>query len=176
VGGVSVDTKQGSGRLTKPAALKPGHDLSTFDCGRPELTDWLKRRALRASETDTARTFVVCRGTKRVVGYCSLAAGAVARDEAPGGLARNAPDPVPVVVLARLAIDLPEQKQGLGELLLAEGMRRAALASKNIGARALLVHALDEQAALYYEGLGFRRFAPGAQTLYLPMKVIRDGL
>lgn len=164
------------GRLTKPAALKAGHDLGGFDCGRAEITDWLLKRALKAAETDTAKTYVVCRGTKRVVAYCSLAAGGVVCDEAPSALARNAPDPIPVIILARVGVTASEQRRGLGRALIAEAMRRAAQASRIIGARALLVHALDEGLATYYETLGFRRVGEGAQTLYLPMKVVRDGL
>jgi predicted N-acetyltransferase YhbS len=162
-------------RLSRPARLKAGHDLGAFDCGRAEITDWLQRRALRAGEGDTATTYVVCRG-RRVVAYCALAAGAVARAEAPNALARNSPDPIPVIVLARLGVTTAEQRSGLGRALIAEAMRRAAQASKIIGARALLVHALDESLAVYYESLGFRRLAEGAQTLYLPMAIVRAGL
>jgi predicted N-acetyltransferase YhbS len=177
-----VTKEERRARLSKPAALKPGHDVATFDCGRPELTDWLKQWGRRASDADTARTFVVCRGTRRVVAYFTLAAGAVDHtneetgERAPRSLRQNAFDPIPVVILARVAVDTSEQKKGLGSALVSEAMRRAAQASKLIGARALLVHALDDQLGAYYESLGFRRFNPGSKSLFIATKTIRDGL
>jgi GNAT superfamily N-acetyltransferase len=168
--------------FTEPVALEPAHDIGAFDCGRPELTSWLKERALRAAESETARTFVVCREAGRVVAYFSLAAGAVAhvhaetRERAPRRLRQNAPDPVPVIILGRLAVDRSEQGRGLGSALVSEAMRRAVQASSLIGARALLVHALDAPLVAYYQSLGFTPFSPASRTLYLPMKTIRDGL
>lgn len=169
-------------KLSKPAALKPGHIVAAFDCGRPELTEWLKERGKKAVETGTAQTFVVCRGTKAVVGYFSLAAGAVDHldektgERAPRALRQNSPDPIPVVVLGRLAVDKSEQRNGLGGALVSEAMKRSAQASRIIGARALLVHALDEPLVTYYQSLGFKRFNLTSQTLFLEMKTIRDGL
>jgi predicted N-acetyltransferase YhbS len=168
--------------LSRPVALKPGHDVAAFDCGRAELTSWIKEWGHRASDNDTARTFVVCRGTKKVVAYFSLAAGAVDHlddatgERVPRRLRQNAPDPIPVIVLGRLAVDKEEQGQKLGSALVGEAMRRAAQAARLVGARALLVHALDDPLVRYYETLGFIRFSPISRTLYLPMKTIRDGL
>jgi len=176
MGDTGIESKQRRGRLTKPTVLKAGHDVGSFDCGHPELTNWLKSRAHQAAESDTARTFVVCRGNKTVVAYMSLAAGGVEHKEAPGALKRNTPDPIPVFILARLAVDRNEQGRGIGRALLSDAMRRVILAGKHIAARALLVHALDGEVATYYESFGFRRFMPGANTLYLPMKTIREGL
>ncbi len=169
-------------RLSRPATLKAGHEVSSFDCGRPELTNWLKQWGKRAATGDTAITYVVCRGTKRVVAYVSLAAGSVAhlneeaQERAPRALRQNAPDPTPVIILARVAVDREEQGKGLGSALISEGMRRAAQASKLIGARALLVHALDDRLSAYYESLGFIRFKPTSKTLYMSTKTIRDAL
>jgi GNAT superfamily N-acetyltransferase len=146
------------------------------------LTDWLKAWGHRAIEADTARTFVVCRGVKTVVGYFSLAAGAADHtdrgtgERAPRGLRQNSPDPIPVIVLARLAVDRSVQGQGLGAALVSEAMRRVAQASRIVGARALLVHALDEGLVSYYESLDFKRFNPTSRTLYLPTRTIREGL
>jgi hypothetical protein len=84
-------------RLTAPSPLKPGHDLASFCCERVEMSIWLQKRAWKAAENNTAKTYVVCRGAKRVIAYFSLAAGAVSRDSAPGALRRNAPDPLPVI-------------------------------------------------------------------------------
>lgn len=171
------------GKLSKPATLKPGHEVNTFDCGRAEITNWLKQWGKRAADADTARTFVVCRGTKRVVGYYCLSVGAVAHmiDESTGKrlprtLRQNSTDPVPVIVLGRLGIDVTEQRQGLGSALVAEAMKRAAQASKIVGVRAMLVHALDDGLAEYYASLGFIRFNPTSKTLFILTKTIRDAI
>jgi predicted N-acetyltransferase YhbS len=177
-----VTTGPRGGGLTTPVALEPSHDVSAFDCGRPELTNWLKDWGHRAAENDTARTFVVCRDAAKVVAYFSLAAGAVdhlhgeTKEKAPRRLRQNAPDPVPVIVLGRLAVDKSEQGRGLGSSLVSEAMRRAVQAATLVGARALVVHALDESLVAYYQSLGFTRFSPPSRTLYLPMRTIRDGL
>jgi GNAT superfamily N-acetyltransferase len=164
------------GKLSKPATLKLGHVLSDFDCGRDEVSSWLKTRARKAAENDTARTYVVCRGPKKVVGYYALAAGAVSQTEAPGALRRNTPEPIPVIILALLGVDRSEQGKGIGKDLLADAMRRAIQAAKIIGARALLIHALDGNAANFYIEHGFQAFDEKAETLYLAMKTIRDAL
>lgn len=164
------------GQLSKPTTFKPGHALDEFDCGRSEITSWLRNRARKAAENDTARTYVICRGPKRVVGYYALAAGAVSQAEAPGALRRNTPDPIPVIILALLGVDKTEQRKGVGKDLLADAMRRAVQAAKIIGARALLVHALDRRAADFYIEHGFGSFDEKAETLYLPMRTIREAL
>jgi GNAT superfamily N-acetyltransferase len=116
------------------------------------------------------------------VAYFSLAAGAVDHadretgERAPRDLRQNSPDPIPAVVLARLAVDKSEQGTGLGSALVSEAMRRAAQASRIVGARALLVHALDDALVAYYEALGFKRFNPTSRTLYLAMKTVRQSL
>lgn len=169
-------------QISRPSVLKPGHSVDAFDCGRPELNDWLKSWGRRALGADAARTFVVCRGSKAIVGYFSLAAGAAdhadrgSGERAPRSLRQNSPDPIPVIVLARLAVDRSEQGQGLGAALVREAMRRSAQASLIVGARALLVHALDDGLAAYYESIGFKRFNPTSRTLYLQMRTIREGL
>ena len=161
-------------RLTKPALLKGGHKLELFECDRPQLNDWLKKRATAAMDGRTARTIVVCRGTTKVVGYFSLAAGSVDHESSPGSLRRNSPDPIPVIILARLAVSLEEAGKGIGESLLAEAMKRAVRASNIIGARALIVHALDERAAKYYSERGFLKMS--GETYFIPMKTIEGNL
>ena len=118
----------------------------------------------------TARTIVVCREELRVVGYFSLAAGSVEHETAPGALKRNAPDPIPVIILARMAIAIEEQFKGLGSALLAEAMKRTVKASSIIGARALIVHALDDRAANFYRAHGFRPLS--GETYFIPVKAI----
>lgn len=163
-------------RLTKPALLKAGHILDNFECDRPKLADWLKKHALKAMEGNTARTYVVCRGGKKVVAYYALAAGAVDHASSPRALRQNAPDPIPVIILARLARDSSERGNGLGVALVADAMKRAAQAARIIGARAVLVHALDERAAGFYSELEFKRLAKDTDTFYMPMKTIFDAL
>lgn len=165
---------QATARLTKPAALRAGHNLEAFNSGRPQLDDWLKKRALAANEAGSARTFVICRNALNVVGYSSLCAGSVQHEGAPGALRRNAPDPIPVIVLARLAVLSEEQGSGLGKALLADAMKRAAKASAIIGARALVVHALDESAARFYERHGFSKLK--GETYFIAIKTIVGGL
>jgi GNAT superfamily N-acetyltransferase len=168
--------KGGAARITKPAALKPHHEVSEFDCGRDRITSWLRERAKKASESDTARTYVACRGARRVIGFYALAAGAVERGAAPGALRRNAPDPIPVIILAMLGVDKTEKGQGIGQDLLSDAMRRALQAARIIGARALVIHALDAAAARFYRERNFRPFDEREETFYLSMKEIRDGM
>lgn len=164
-------------RLTRPAPLKAGHALAAFDCGDALMNGWLVKRALAANENDTARSFVTCRGARRVVGYYALAAGAVSHAGAAGALRRNAPDPVPAIVLARLGVDRSEQGCGLGQDLLSDAMKRALQAARIIGARALIVHALTARAESFYESRGFKRLnGPDEAAFFIAMKTIRDAL
>jgi GNAT superfamily N-acetyltransferase len=165
-----------SGKISKPAALKAGHSITNFDCGREPINKWLKTRAKAASENDTARTYVVCRGSKRVIGFYALAAGAVERASAPGSLRRNIPDPIPVIILAMFGVDKDEQGQGLGQDLLNDAIRRALQAARIIGARALLIHALDAAAAKFYRDRNFAQFSAREETYYITMRELRDAL
>jgi GNAT superfamily N-acetyltransferase len=137
-----------------PEKLQASHDILAFDCGEPELNDWLRRRALVNQQSGASSTYVISDGT-RVVGYYSLAAGSVAREAAPGQVKRNMPEPVPVVVLGRLAVDQTFQGQGLGRALLRDGVLRTLQAAEIIGVRAILVHALSDKAKRFYEACGF---------------------
>lgn len=162
-------------RISKPAVLKTGHLIQHFDCGVQVLNSWLLKHGNRAQENRTARTFVVCRG-KQVKGYYSLAAGSVMHKATSGRMKRNSPDPIPVIILARLAIDMEEQGQGLGSSLLADSMRRALNATNSIGARALIVHAISEDVLEFYKSHGFVELTPGSPTLYIPIDTILKNL
>jgi GNAT superfamily N-acetyltransferase len=140
--------------LTAPEKLRADHDLSEFDCGEPALDDWLRRRALPNEESGASRTYVVCAGP-RVVGYYALAVGAVAHGEAPGRVKRNMPDPVPVMIIGRLAIDRDFQGKKIGPGLLRDAVLRTLQAADIAGVRALLVHAISERARQFYEDCGF---------------------
>lgn len=140
--------------LKAPAPLAAWHDCAAFACGRESLDTWIKQRALRNQASGASRTFVV-QDARRVVAYYALASSAVATELATGRLRRNMPDPIPVVVLARLAVDRAYQGTGLGRALLRDAGMRVLGAAELIGIRGLLVHALDCSAKAFYERLGF---------------------
>jgi GNAT superfamily N-acetyltransferase len=153
--------------------LAQRHDLSSFDCGETALNDWLKRFARPNQAAGAAQVYVATRGA-RVVGYYGLAAGAVDRETAPArvtkGLARH---PVPVIVLARLAVDLREQGGALGGALLKDCLVRVLSAADVIGVRALLVHAKSTRARAFYERFDFEPSPVDALTMFLLIKDLR---
>ena len=134
--------------------LSDSHDLDRFDCGVAELDRWLRHTARVAGPAGTAATYVVARGA-RVVGYYALAMSAVEHDEAPSRLRRGMPDPVPVVLLARLAVDRTERGQRLGGHLLVDALRRCVRGGREFGSRAVVVDAIDERAAQFYRHFDF---------------------
>lgn len=137
-----------------PVLLTPEHVVETFISGYPAFDDWLKKRAVPNQNSGASRTYVV-EAEGRVVGYFALAIGSAIASEAPGKIRRNMPDPVPVMILARLAIDLNWQGHGLGSGLLWEAILRTTQAATVAGIGAMLVHATDRDAARFYERAGF---------------------
>ena len=131
------------------------------------LDEWLKRRALANQASGASRTFVVADTGGHVRGYYAMAAGAVSHQVATSGVRRNMPDPVPVMVLARLAVDRGVQGRHLGAALLQDAVKRAVAVSQNAGVRALLVHALHEKARQFYERYGFQPSPTHPMTLML---------
>jgi GNAT superfamily N-acetyltransferase len=156
-------------RLRPPEHLGPQHELSAFDSGVPALDDWLKRRALANEDRGASRTYVVHAEDLRVVGYYALASGAVAVERAPGRIRRNMPDPVPVMVLGRLAVDRSLQGQGLGRGLLRDAIFRTLQAAAIAGIRALLVHAISEDAKRFYQRCGFVESPMDPMTLMITL-------
>ena len=146
--------KSRAGDISAPEKISAEHDLSKFDSGELVLDDWLRRRAEQNEASGASRTYVVCAG-KKVVGYYTLAVGAVAHAEAPGRIRRNMPDPVPVMLLGRLAIDKAFHGQGVGTGLLRDAVLRTVQAAEIAGIRAILVHAISEGAKRFYEKYGF---------------------
>ena len=140
--------------IRPPEKLTPEHDVSQFDSGESALNDWLRRRALANEQSGASRTYVICTG-KRVIGYYALANGAVAHSTATGKARRNMPEPIPVMVLGRLAIDQSFQGRGLGVALLRDAVLRTLQAADIAGIRAILVHAISEDAKKFYERCGF---------------------
>ena len=152
--------------ISAPEHLTAAHDTSAFDCGEPDLDEWLRKRALANEETGASRTYVVC-ATGRVVGYYALASGGVALVRAPGRIRRNMPDPVPVMVLGRLAVDRALQAHGLGRSLLRDAVLRTIQAAEIGGIRAILVHAISEDAKRFYLRYGFRDSPVDPMTLMI---------
>jgi GNAT superfamily N-acetyltransferase len=153
--------------FSAPAPLSSTHFLDEFACGEASLDEWLKRRALGNQQSGASRTFVVADQDQRVCGYYAMAAGAVSHQLATSGVRRNMPDPVPVMVLARLAVNQRAQGLQLGAALLQDAVNRAVAVSQNTGVRALLVHALNDRARQFYERYGFQASPQHAMTLML---------
>jgi GNAT superfamily N-acetyltransferase len=153
--------------FSAPRTLTADHVLNEFDCGERELDEWLKRRALANQLSGASRTFVVADQNGRVCGYYAMATGAVSHQVATGNVRRNMPEPIPVVVLARLAVDRSAQGAKLGGALLQDAVNRAIAVSENAGVRALLVHALHDRAKSFYEHYGFQASPLHAMTLML---------
>lgn len=129
--------------------LSDAHTVSGFQSGATELDDWLRHKALRGQRSGNAATYVATKDG-RVLGYYALAAGGCERRAAPGSVARNSPDPVPVLLIARLAVDQSVQGRGLGRRLLSDALQRCAKVSLDVGFRAVLIHARDQTAIDFY--------------------------
>lgn len=156
--------------LRAPHPLSATHILDEFACGEAGLDEWLRRRALINQATGASRTFVVTDPDDRVLGYYAMAAGAVSHQAATGRVRRNMPDPIPVMVLARLAVDQRAQGIQLGAALLQDAVGRAISVSQHAGVRALLVHALHARARAFYTHYGFQASPQHPLTLMLPLK------
>jgi GNAT superfamily N-acetyltransferase len=154
--------------IISPGLLTAAHELSDFSCGHASLDDWLRRRALANQDTGASRTYVLAEG-ERVIGYYALAAGSVALLETPGRMRRNMPNPIPVMVLGRFALDLRWQGRGLGADMLRDAVLRTQQAANIGGMRALLVHAIDDRAAGFYLRWGFQPSPMTKLTLFLPL-------
>lgn len=168
-----------SARFGAVEPLGPHHQVDRFECGRDQLDRWLRAYAGQGQRRDTARTFVVCRrGETSVVGYYTLVASQVEGSEATGEVQRGASKhfPIPVCLIARLAVDLSEQGVGLGRSLLLDALRRADRASSSVAMRAVLVHALDEEAAAFYAHFGFKPASADPLTLMVPLEAVRRTL
>ncbi|MEZ5301660.1 MAG: GNAT family N-acetyltransferase [Verrucomicrobiales bacterium] len=152
------------------------HETAQFDCGVPALNDYLRRFALQNHANCSAKTFVALRGSK-VIGYYSLAATSAECEEPPArvtkGLARH---PVPLILVARLAVDLSERGKGLGRALMRDALLRIDKVAEDFGCRAVVVHAKDEEAKAFYEKCGFEPSPVAPNHLYLLLKDIRAAI
>jgi GNAT superfamily N-acetyltransferase len=161
--------------LTPPETLSSHHSCSDFFCGIASLDDWLKRRAYTNQISGATRTFVIC-VDNRVVGYYALASGVISVQSALGKFRRNMPDPIPVVILARLAIDSSYQSQGLGRALFRDAALRVVQAADTIGIRGIIVHAISEEAKDFYLALGFILSPLEPMTLMITLNDLRDSI
>ena len=143
--------------------------MDRFACGTPTLDDWLKRRARANQISGASRTYVAAEAG-RVMGYYCLSSGALALNDAPGGLKRNMPDPIPMAILGRLAVDQSWQGRGLGVALLRDAVERTQTASAILGIRGLIVHALSDEAKAFYEHHGFVPSPVRPMTLVMSLK------
>lgn len=160
-------------RLGATQPLAAAHLIDGFLCGEASLDGWLKRRALANQMSGATRTFVVADQDGRVYGYYAMAAGAVSHQMATSGVRRNMPDPIPVMVLARLAVDHRAQGVKLGAALLQDAVNRAVAVSQSAGVRALLVHALHDRAKQFYEHYGFQASPQHPMTLMLRLNTVK---
>lgn len=159
--------------LSPPAPITAGLELSAFDSGELSLNEWLKKRAFKNHAAGASRCFVVCAG-REVIGYYSLSAGAVSHEAAPKAMRRNMPDPLPVLLLGRLAVDKRHHNRGIGQALLRDAMLRAVNVSGNAGVSALLVHALSDPAKQFYLSRGFVESPLQAMTLIMTLETVRS--
>jgi predicted N-acetyltransferase YhbS len=158
--------------LSPSEPLEDTHDLTSFHSGVEALDRWLNQRARKNQKTGASRTFVVCE-QRRVVAYYSLASSAVSVGAAAGRFRRNMPDPIPVVVLGRLAVDRAWQGKGLGRALVRDAGQRVLQAADAIGIRGMIVHALTEEARAFYERVGFDPSPLDPMTLMVTVKDLK---
>jgi predicted N-acetyltransferase YhbS len=161
--------------LSVPQSLTVDHEIDAFASGETALDEWLRRRARANQASGATRTYVVCED-KRVVGYYALASGAIAHAIVGGKFRRNMPDAIPVVVLARLAVDLSHQGRGLGRALFRDAARRVAQAADTIGIRGVVVHAISQEARRFYIALGFDSCQAEDMTLVVGLRDLRATL
>ena len=161
--------------LRAPAPLAEHHQLGAFNSGVPSLDDWLTRRARPNQASGASRSFVVC-ADDIVVGYYALASGAVSAAAAPSRFRRNMPEPIPVAVLGRLAVDQARHKQGIGRALFRDSALRVMQAAEAIGIRGMLVHAISNEAKAFYLALGLSQSPLDPMTLMVTLTDLRATL
>ena len=161
--------------ITAPAPISDHHVVSDFDCGQRSLNDWLKKRAIKNESTGASRTFVVC-DDDTVIGYYTLAVGAVTREEASGKIRRNMPELIPVMILGRLAVDQRWQGKRIGVGMLKDAILRTLIVAEQAGIRAMLIYALSEEAKRFYLQCGFHESPLNELTLMITLDQARKAI
>jgi GNAT superfamily N-acetyltransferase len=159
--------------LSPPTPIGLAHDLADFDSGEPSLDEWLKKRALKNHASGASRCFVLCAGPA-IVGSYSLSAGAISHEVAPKSMRRNMPDPLPILLLGRLAIHSRYHNQGLGSALLRDAMLRALAVAGDAGVFAIMVHAISPEAKQFYLSRGFVQSPLQPMTLMMTLATVRS--
>lgn len=151
------------------------HDVTQFSCGNELLDRWLVRYAGQNQRRDAARTFVAATCDQRVFGYYTLLAGQLDRQEATAETSKGLSQhfPIPVAILARLALDVTRQGRGIGAAILNDALMRVVRASEQVAVRAVVVHAVNDEAAGFYERHGFRALGLTPRTLMTPLMALR---
>ncbi len=162
--------------LSAPIPLSVEHNLAAFSCGEPSLDNWLRQRALKNEALGASRTYVVCAGPNftDIAGYYSLAVGSIEQQFTPGAIRRNMPQPIPVMLLARLAVERRYAGHGIGTGMLQDALLRTLQAADIAGIRAMLVHALSDRAATFYRARGFVPSPFDPRVLFLGLNFVRN--
>ena len=161
--------------LSSPEPLTAEHRIEAFESGQAVLDNWLRRRALVNQSTGASRTYVVCED-KRVVAFYALASGAIAQAGVTGKFRRNMPEPIPIVILARLAVDRAYHGRGLGRGMFRDAALRVVQAADTIGIRGIIVHAISEEARRFYVALGFDPSPGDAMTLMVTLRDLSSAI
>lgn len=156
------------GKISIPERLTASHQTSGFDCGTVSLNEWLNHRSLKNEQSGGSRTYVVC-CENQVIGFYALAAGSVARAEATNRIKKNMPDPIPALVLGRMAVNCNWQRQNIGRGLLKDALARSINVAEQVGVRVIIVHVLNDKAEAFYRKYGFTNKNISSNTLMLPL-------
>lgn len=170
---VKKEKSQIGGKLTKPERLNPDNGIAEFSSGDDVLDHWLAHKALYNDQADASRTYVVCEDNQVIAYYC-LATGAIERSKATGRLRRNMPDPIPVMILGRLAVDVAWQDHCIGSALLQDAVLRTIQVSEIAGVKELLVHAISDKAVEFYKKWGFHPSPVNPKTLFLSIRQTKE--
>jgi GNAT superfamily N-acetyltransferase len=160
-------------KISPPTPILHEHELVNFNSGETSLDEWLKKRALKNQASGASSCFVIA-NKKIVIGYYTLSAGAISHEAAPKTMRRNMPNPLPILLLGRLAIDKKYHNTGLGSAMLRDAMIRAVSVARDAGIFAILVHALSEQAKRFYISRGFIESPLQSMTLMMTLETVRS--